>query len=86
MLPTFQVRGLRCCSSDSISGAEDGWADVQLDNESQYEQLIREHPETILSYVDDDDGEIITVSNNFTIISIFLRAFLFDHLNGLLAC
>lgn len=65
MLPTFQVRGLRCCSADSISGDDERWADVQLDNELQYEQLIHEHPETTLSYVDDDDGEIITVSNIF---------------------
>lgn len=65
MLPTFQVRGLRQCSADAIPGAEEGWADVQLDNEFQYEQLTREHPETTLSYVDDDDGEIITVSNTF---------------------
>lgn len=65
MLPTFQVRGLRHCSADTIPGAEEGWADIQLDNEFQYEQLTREHPETTLSYVDDDDGEIITVSNTF---------------------
>lgn len=62
MLPTFQVRGLRDPSTDAIPGGE-GWADVQLDNELQYEQLTSEHPETILSYFDDDDGEIITVSN-----------------------
>lgn len=69
MLPTFQVRGLRHCSADTIPGAEEGWADVQLDNEFQYEQLTREHPETTLSYVDDDDGEIITVSGAYFMIT-----------------
>lgn len=68
MLPTFQVRGLRCCSADATSGEGETWADVQLENGLQYEQLIQEHPETTLSYVDDDDGEIITVSIAFPIL------------------
>lgn len=48
MLPVFQIRELG--------------QDVQLDEKIQYDELIVDHPVATLGYVDDDDGEVITVS------------------------
>lgn len=95
MLPTFQIRGLRFCATDSLDlsddsfselealhihddarastsrvagGAEGGpvgqgenWADVQLEKKEQYDEIIKDHPEAQLAYVDEDDGDMITV-------------------------
>lgn len=48
MLPVFQIRELD--------------QDVQLVDGSQYDDMIVEHPVATLGYVDDEDGEVITVS------------------------
>lgn len=55
MLPPFEIRGLHWPT-------EDPPPKIQLEEEEQYDELIHEHPETTLSYTDDDDGELITVS------------------------
>jgi hypothetical protein len=39
-----------------VSGA------IQLSEKREYDDLIGEHPVATLGYVDDDDGEVITVS------------------------
>ena len=48
MLPVFQIRELD--------------RDVQLAYGKEYDDLIVEQPVSTLGYVDDDDGEVITVS------------------------
>jgi hypothetical protein len=53
MLPAFHIRGFR--------DHEEREADVQLDRREDYDELIVEHPVATLGYVDDDDGEVITV-------------------------
>jgi hypothetical protein len=52
MLPPFQIRN------------EPELADVRLDRKEQYDELIDEHPVAALGYVDDDDGEVITVRSS----------------------
>ena len=52
MLPPFQVRN------------EPELGDVHLDRKEQYDELIDEHPVAALGYVDDDDGEVITVRSS----------------------
>ncbi|KAI5806101.1 hypothetical protein EDC01DRAFT_785624, partial [Geopyxis carbonaria] len=49
-LPAFHIRGL------------DG--EVLLDESSQYEDLVSEEPATTLGYIDEDDGEVITVGSS----------------------
>lgn len=50
MLPTFQIRDLKDVE------------ELQLDQKHEYDELIDEQPVATLGYVDDDDGEVITVS------------------------
>ena len=41
---------------------EDGpWADIQLRKRNEYDDLLQRHPEAALAYVDEDDGDMITV-------------------------
>ena len=61
--------------SDSILTGqdEDGpWADVQLERQKDYDEIIRNHPEATLAYVDEDDGDMITVC----LVLYFFRLFL----------
>jgi hypothetical protein len=62
MLKPFRIRHLRDDSS-SLGGDGSSRRDgvVQLSG-SDYENTILECPEAMLMYMDDDDGEIITVS------------------------
>ena len=67
MLPPFRVRRntpypaqLHIAPTPSPPRAYDSLA-VQLSH-VQYDRTVKEHPEASLKYVDDDDGEIITVS------------------------
>jgi hypothetical protein len=70
MLPPFRIRHLR--ASDNPAGPDlgddflsspthqDEDAVVTI-SEPEYDSLISRHPEAALSYLDEDDGEIITV-------------------------
>ena len=101
MLPTFQIRGLRFCATDSSdllddsfselesltigdsvkasgtgessTGQEEKWTDIRLDKKEEYDEIIKEHPEAQLAYLDEDDGDKITVCSlpAFTTISSF---------------
>ena len=50
MLPVFHIR-------DTV----DELGDIQLSSPREYDDLIVEQPVATLGYVDDDDGEVITV-------------------------
>ncbi|CAZ83642.1 unnamed protein product [Tuber melanosporum] len=68
MLPPFEIRGLRWPAEDPESTAREGylhdaWPEIRLESHEEYDSLIREHPKTTLSYLDEDDGEIITVGS-----------------------
>jgi len=58
MLKPFRIRNLYFNSSDLVdcSGV------VQL-SPQQYEQEIQTTPEAVFAYLDEDDGEIVTVSS-----------------------
>ncbi|KAI9771434.1 MAG: hypothetical protein M1840_002054 [Geoglossum simile] len=73
MLPPFRIRHLR--ASDNPAGpdlgddflsspAYDEDAVITI-SEPDYDSLISRHPEAVLSYLDDDDGEIITVGSSY---------------------
>ena len=51
MLPAFHIR-------DTVEEL----GEIQLEAANDYDDLIVEHPVATLGYVDDDDGEVITVS------------------------
>jgi len=74
MLPPFEIRGLRWPAEDPESAAREGylhaWPEIKLETHEEYDNLISEHPETTLSYLDEDDGDIITVSR---ILFVLLR-------------
>src|ERR1700742_4486633 len=70
MLPPFRIRHLR--ASDNPAGPDLGddflSSPIHQDedalvaiSEPEYDSLISRHPEAALSYLDEDDGEIITV-------------------------
>ena len=40
---------------------EGPWADIQLRKRNEYDDLLQRHPEAALAYVDEDDGDMITV-------------------------
>lgn len=40
---------------------EGPWADIQLRKKNEYDELLQRHPEAALAYVDEDDGDMITV-------------------------
>ncbi|KAI9891627.1 MAG: hypothetical protein M1814_002561 [Vezdaea aestivalis] len=71
MLPPFQVRNLRgaVVASDSTPSPVEGdniqssHGTVQI-TAPFYDNLIGDHPEAVLQYMDDDDGEIITVGSS----------------------
>ena len=53
MLPVFHIR-------DTV----DELGDIQLSSLREYDELIVEQPVATLGYVDDDDGEVITVRHH----------------------
>lgn len=66
-LPPFQIRGLAQTSFDDELLTATATADllpVILDKQTQYDTLVANHPATTLSYIDEDDGEIITVGTS----------------------
>ena len=66
MLPAFRVRDLHLYIRESSSPAssQEGMTEhhplVRI-TDSQYDDTVSDHPVAKLSYVDDDDGEIVTV-------------------------
>lgn len=78
MLPPFEIRGLRWPTEDPESVTREGyihdaWPEIKLETHEEYDNLIREHPETILSYLDEDDGDVITVSQTlFALLPLWL--------------
>lgn len=71
MLPPFRVRNLRR-SISSPSGPSPSNLSIILDDHPlvritapQYDSTISEYPDAKLRYLDDDDGEIVTVSAAF---------------------
>lgn len=81
MLPIFHIRDLanRDIDEESRLGSNISQdlqepADVQLDKPKQYDELIEEHPVAALGYIDEDDGEVITVGSSME---------LFDRVNEL---
>ncbi|KAI9775767.1 MAG: hypothetical protein M1839_000895 [Geoglossum umbratile] len=73
MLPPFRIRHLR--ASDNPAGPDlgddflssptyDGDAVVTISG-PEYDSLITHHPDAVLSYLDEDDGEIITVGSSY---------------------
>jgi len=106
MLPTFQIRGLRFCATDSREDSDDSlsknhldlgslnptersssevelvdsdssvggvtfqsdngpWTDIQLQRPKDYDDIIKSYPHAALAYVDEDDGDMITVGFHF---------------------
>ncbi|KAI5790608.1 hypothetical protein DFH27DRAFT_201251 [Peziza echinospora] len=106
MLPTFQIRGLRFCATDSREDSDDSlsknhldlgslnptegsslevepvdsdssvggvtfqsdngpWTDIQLQRPKDYDDIIKSYPHAALAYVDEDDGDMITVGSSF---------------------
>ncbi|PWW73190.1 hypothetical protein C7212DRAFT_223725 [Tuber magnatum] len=68
MLPPFEIRGLRWPAEDPESGTPkgylcDAWPEIRLETHEEYDNLIREHPGTVLSYLDEEDGDVITVGS-----------------------
>ena len=68
MLPAFQVRNMRR-SSSSPPRASHGSPNLASICDPlvkitapEYDRAISDHPEATLKYMDDDDGEIVTVS------------------------
>jgi hypothetical protein len=69
MLPPFRIRHLR--ASDNPAGpdlGDDFLSSPTYDedavitiSEPEYDSLVSRHPEAVLTYLDEDDGEIITV-------------------------
>jgi hypothetical protein len=85
MLPPFRIRHLK--ASDNPSGPDLGddflSSPVYRDedaviaiSEPDYDSLIISHPEAALTYLDEDDGEIITVSSRIIHIRVRLTLFL----------
>ena len=69
MLPSFQLRNIKSSSSTSPRASQS-----DLESSSNHEHLIEitapeydstvsDHPEATLKYVDDDDGEVVTVGS-----------------------
>lgn len=75
MLPPFRIRNLRrsisTADTDTHSrvstelGAPDHHGIVQV-SAPEYDATISTHPEAKLKYMDEDDGEVITVSSSVT--------------------
>lgn len=62
-------------SSTTESGAQrEKWADVQLEKKEQYDSIIKEHPEAQLAYVDEEDGDTITVCPRFFVMVFTVNA------------
>lgn len=40
---------------------EGPWVDIQFGERNEYDDLLQRHPEAALAYVDEDDGDMITV-------------------------
>jgi hypothetical protein len=66
MLKPFRIRELRD-DSTSVAGSESGRRDgvVQV-SVPEYDSTISKYPEASLMYMDDDDGEVITVCYSIT--------------------
>jgi len=47
--------------SCSVPECEHENADVKLEEKEQYDRIIKKHPEAILVYIDEDDGDTIEV-------------------------
>jgi hypothetical protein len=71
MLPPFRIRYLRASQNPSgpdlgddylSSSPEAGIGAVVQITGPQYDKIISAHPDAILTYMDEDDGEVITVS------------------------
>jgi hypothetical protein len=71
MLPPFQIRHLKASTNpsgpdlgdDYLSSPVDTGVDATISiNRHQYDDILHENPEAALTYVDEDDGEVITVS------------------------
>ncbi|KAI9749539.1 MAG: hypothetical protein M4579_006835 [Chaenotheca gracillima] len=73
MLPPFRIRQVRASHhpfgpdvSDELDFApvvDEACAIVEID-EFQYEDIVAERPDAVLTYMDDDDGEVITVGSS----------------------
>lgn len=63
MMNPFQIRDLHGSPSRTAESSESRRRDgvVQV-SASQYEEIASNHPRARLTYADDDDGELITVS------------------------
>ena len=47
--------------SCSVPECEHENADVKLEEKEEYDRIIKEYPEAILTYIDEDDGDTIEV-------------------------
>ena len=75
MLPPFRIRNLRRSNSAADTethgmlstdlGAPDHHAIVQV-SAPEYDATVSTHPEATLKYMDEDDGEVITVRSCLT--------------------
>lgn len=67
MLPSFKIRNMRRSCSSPPRAAHTrtrALANEDLVNitEPDYDETISHHPKATLKYLDDDDGELVTVS------------------------
>ena len=67
MLPSFRVRNLRRPPGSPTRSLPGSFPRINYDaivriTAPEYDSTISDHPEATLNYVDEDDGELITVS------------------------
>ena len=65
----FHIRGLKAADVSPSALHPTSPAAVQLAHESEYDDLVATEPAAKLSYIDDDDGEIITVGTSVELFS-----------------
>ena len=77
MLPPFRVRKLGRSTSTAARASHSSTLVPNDDpllciTAPQYDSTISDHPDAKLRYVDDDDGEIVTVSAAFHCLGLIL--------------